>query len=255
MNWTEGVISGAWALNMQEKKSRQLKKSGDSLLYKCIICKKEFKDQPIRKRKYCSRICMGQSKYFREKISNSKKGQKTSQGSINHIKNLKYWKGKRLSEEHCKKLSESHKGHIPSNKGIPSNIKPWNYDRKIKIICLECGKLNIFPLYRKGVVKFCNKNCYLRWKSKNAKINTTYRENSFYKSWRREIFWRDNFTCQECGKRGGNIEAHHLKSFTHYSELKIDISNGITLCLDCHKNKHYHLQNKGVSNEKNIISV
>jgi hypothetical protein len=82
--------------------------------------------------------------------------------------------------------------------------------------------------------------------------------------WRPKIFERDNFTCQECGKKDVRLEAHHInplsttiKSYcdkhphnTSDEKLKListlitssevnDISNGVTLCKKCHKLKHY----------------
>jgi len=36
------------------------------------------------------------------------------------------WKGKKLSEDHCKKLSESHMGHSPANKGKVGHQVAWN---------------------------------------------------------------------------------------------------------------------------------
>lgn len=56
-----------------------------------------------------------------------------------------------------------------------------------------------------------------------------------YSQWRIAVFSRDNFTCQRCGKRGGNLEPHHIMPFATYPELRFDIGNGQTLCRECHK--------------------
>ena len=55
------------------------------------------------------------------------------------------------------------------------------------------------------------------------------------RDWRKAVFQRDNFTCQKCGKRGGRIQAHHIKPFKAFPKLRHVLSNGATLCLDCHK--------------------
>jgi len=81
------------------------------------------------------------------------------------------------------------------------------------------------------------------------------------KQWRKQVFERDNYTCQECGdNKGGNLEAHHIISFskllddfsmiikgnfnqTKDNMIKLalkykpfwDITNGTTLCKSCHK--------------------
>lgn len=60
------------------------------------------------------------------------------------------------------------------------------------------------------------------------------RNNTYYKEWKRKIFERDDYTCQCCGKRGGNLNAHHLYNFSEYKDLRYDINNGITLCEKCH---------------------
>lgn len=60
-----------------------------------------------------------------------------------------------------------------------------------------------------------------------------------YKRWRFDVFARDHFTCQDCGdSRGGNLNAHHLKPFADFPDLRFEISNGITLCTPCHKARH-----------------
>ncbi|WP_425423194.1 HNH endonuclease [Spirosoma spitsbergense] len=78
------------------------------------------------------------------------------------------------------------------------------------------------------------------------------RKTEQYEQWKRAVFIRDRFQCQECGKRNGRkrvIEAHHLIEF---SQLVKDngiqsveqavscpelweVSNGQTLCGDCHR--------------------
>lgn len=55
-----------------------------------------------------------------------------------------------------------------------------------------------------------------------------------YAQWRLEVFTRDNFTCVLCSDVGGRLEAHHILPFSKYEELRLKISNGITLCVDCH---------------------
>lgn len=56
-----------------------------------------------------------------------------------------------------------------------------------------------------------------------------------YNDWRRKVFERDHFTCALCGKIGGKLQAHHIKTRGKYPELTLDENNGITLCKECHE--------------------
>ena len=84
------------------------------------------------------------------------------------------------------------------------------------------------------------------------------------KQWREAIFKRDNYTCQDCDKRGGKLHSRHKKAFSkifreflqEYNQfspiedkeilLRLatkyepfwEVNNGITLCVDCHREYH-----------------
>jgi hypothetical protein len=129
--------------------------------------------------------------------------------------------------------------------------------------CLICGK----EFWRKprdiknGNIKFCCREHYFEWqkgKTKNVlnpaeksgennpnwqggitPTNTLIRNSQETIDWRNTIFERDNWTCQKCGARSManqyiRIEAHHIKPFAKFPELRFEIDNGITLCKKCH---------------------
>ena len=60
---------------------------------------------------------------------------------------------------------------------------------------------------------------------------------AWYKEWREYILFRDVFTCQMCGQKGGHLEVHHIRPKYLYPELTLDERNGITLCRTCHQGR------------------
>lgn len=58
-----------------------------------------------------------------------------------------------------------------------------------------------------------------------------------YSEWREAVFLRDNFQCQKCGSQEA-VEAHHIFSYNLFPESRTDVTNGVTLCYECHKNFH-----------------
>lgn len=67
-------------------------------------------------------------------------------------------------------------------------------------------------------------------------INRNYFE---YTEWRNLVYERDEYTCQSCGDdRGGNLNAHHLYSYSDYPDYRVSLRNGITLCRRCHNRFH-----------------
>jgi hypothetical protein len=73
------------------------------------------------------------------------------------------------------------------------------------------------------------------WKGGIAEQNQQFRKTPEYKQWRITVFERDNYTCQECKTRGGNLNADHIMPFADYPKLRLDIDNGRTLCVTCHR--------------------
>ena len=56
-----------------------------------------------------------------------------------------------------------------------------------------------------------------------------------YRRWRSFVFRRDDYTCQTCNKKGGEIQADHIKPWAFYPDLRFSVDNGRTLCKDCHR--------------------
>jgi len=88
--------------------------------------------------------------------------------------------------------------------------------------CPECAKHNT----RGELSNF--------WKGGITPKNKLERGTSQYKEWRKQVFERDNYTCQCCGSYGGKLNAHHKENFSNNHDLRFDIDNGITLCKNCH---------------------
>lgn len=56
----------------------------------------------------------------------------------------------------------------------------------------------------------------------------------FQKEVQKTVFERDNYTCQVCDQRGGDLQVDHIQSWTEYVDLRFDIDNCRTLCVKCH---------------------
>lgn len=74
------------------------------------------------------------------------------------------------------------------------------------------------------------------WKGGITPENKRIRHQREYIQWRNNVFARDNWICQDCSQRGGNLEAHHVRPFALFPALRFDIDNGRTLCKPCHSN-------------------
>ena len=83
------------------------------------------------------------------------------------------------------------------------------------------------------------------WKGGTSEENKHARKTIKYKVWRERVYRRDNWTCQDCGARSENgkriiLHPHHIKPFATFKSLRFVLSNGVTLCRDCHQKRHNH---------------
>ena len=149
------------------------------------------------------------------------------------------------------------KGHNPWNKGIPnSGFKrgyiPWNKGKKhpeetiLKMSQAHLGEKNHYfgKKHTEEIKQKMRGEKNGNWKGGISPINHLIRESGTYREWRTAVFERDNYICVDCGLKGGwdkklkrriNIQADHIKPFSLFPELRFDINNGRTLCVDCHK--------------------
>ena len=137
--------------------------------------------------------------------------------------------------------SERMKGRTPWNKGL----KGWTVGTKAGFQqghgSFAGAEKTWFPkgvvpktAFKVGDERISGKNNNF-WKGGVTPENHKIRNSVPMKNWRKAVFERDDFTCQICEKRGCELNADHIKPFAYFPELRFELSNGRTLCVDCHK--------------------
>ncbi len=175
-------------------------------------------------------------------------------------KPVRYWKGKKMSEEAKKKMSLAKKG----------KPRKWKFSEKSleKIRNSKLGNKN--PMYGKTSPNR-GKKCSVEVRKKLSKqskgkhyspatefkkINCDKSQDEYiaenkirqtleYRLWREAVYKKDKYHCVMCKKhcQKKDIVAHHIKSFSQYPEFRFDVNNGITLCRKCHFILHRSLKN------------
>lgn len=168
----------------------------------CEICGLNFSKPRLRSvfswssARFCSKKC--RTKFFSGKNSHYYKGPKPTKKCVS-----------------CKQVFSKHKD---------SDNKKWE---ERKYCSFECYTTN-----NKG-------NKHHNWQGGISKIRKTERQIIMqtveYKNWRKEVFKRDGFACRYCGKKGIKLNADHIFPFAYFPEQRFAVSNGQTLCEDCHK--------------------
>jgi 5-methylcytosine-specific restriction endonuclease McrA len=155
-------------------------------------------------------------------------------------------KGVRFSDEHKANMSKSQAGHFVSK------------ESKLKNKLSHLGKIHSDKT-KKRMSEYRKKMCFkppvhigkdnVNWKGGITSLRQQIYHSFKNRQWISDIFTRDDFTCQICGKRGEKLEAHHIKQFaiilkenkikTFEDAIECDelwnINNGLTLCKKCHK--------------------
>jgi len=174
---------------------------------------------------------------------------------------LSYWKGKKIpcsgwnkgktgvySRETIKKMRLARLGKSPWNKGKKGIYSPATL-LKMRNYRLGKSRMVTESERRKRSLAMRGKKSRF-WKGGISKINNLIRQSYKYHQWRFTIYQRDNFTCKICKKYSGKLHVdHYPKMFAQIlkeNNIKTkkqsesckelwNISNGRTLCVDCHK--------------------
>jgi len=121
-----------------------------------------------------------------------------------------------------------------------------------KTKCPYCGR--VFRRRWKGHT-YCSRSCAgsdrtgdraRAWKGGSSLQTERGRLSGPLSKWRAAVFHRDSYRCRLCGT-SGPIHAHHIRSFAEYPDLRLIVTNGMTLCIDCHgfyHDKNFHRRNK-----------
>jgi hypothetical protein len=152
--------------------------------------------------------------------------------------------GKYHSEETKLRISNT-------KKGMPSGMKGKHLSEETKRKLSGVNSCHYGKHGKQGA-----ESCH--WKGGLTSLGGEIRNSFKYRQWRFDVFTRDNFICQHCGERGGNLNVHHIKSFSsiiqfydistlgdalNCSELW-NIDNGITYCKDYHKHLPRKIKNQ-----------
>ena len=169
-------------------------------------------------------------------------------GNVYHFEELGY------------EIPKNDKGKFKHLATITVKTKDLTYGSyvKVKIKCDNCGKES-YVAYKDYVKRnhngltYCqpctmrvllsgeNSVNYNKELTDEDRIKGRHRINNeiHIATWSKKIMARDNYTCQKCGKRGGiNLVAHHIDSYDWCKEKRTDMTNGVTLCENCHKTFH-----------------
>lgn len=174
------------------------------------------------RRRFCGDVCRSAGRRSYRASDETRQKMKESRAKLPEAV-IKTQLGKPMSEEHKKKLSEVNRGRSPS-----PEVRKRISDKLTGIPLSPERKAKTDPLRPRGETHY-------NWQGGITPINRRLRHSKEYREWRKTVFERDNYTCQMCGIRGGELHPDHIKPFAYFPELRFDVANGRTLCAPCHR--------------------
>lgn len=182
------------------------------IVKQCLICGSDFKVIPARLEtaKYCSYACLGKSKA----LTNSGEKHKNFVSGVVREKNC----------QHCGVLFQ------------PRKKEPLSTFLNRKFCCRAHAD--------EGGFRFTGEN------HPNYNPDADRRKNrghEFY-TWADAVKARDGMRCMKCGATDVEVQAHHIKSWNLFPELRYDVSNGVTVCAPCHWRIHATAENENLVN-------
>jgi len=114
-------------------------------------------------------------------------------------------------------------------------------------VCKYCNES--FETKKSSDQKYCSHLCFSRdnsgsnchlWNKELSDVERDeHRDSPENREWSLKVKERDDFKCQNCQTRGGDLESHHILAYSRHQEARIDIDNGATLCKRCHVEFHH----------------
>lgn len=159
-------------------------------------------------------------------------------------KGHKLWKNRKnfgFSEEGLKRLSESSKNRT----GIKASNWKGGIEERVKrgtlSECIDCKKVIQSPGKRccECHYKYSKGKNHPSWQGGKTKFSSRIRNWKAYKDWQKEVFERDDYTCQDCSSKK-ELHSHHIKPVSTHPELVFELSNGKTLCKTCHRKYNFN---------------
>lgn len=136
------------------------------------------------------------------------------------------------------------------SKGFNPSTTPIKADEEVECSCMVCGGISFksSSYFLKKVGFGCKKcsapkggDCYNYKKiSEKERANRVSRHQTYGASaWSKTVKEQANYTCDTCEVRGSVVlNSHHLHSWITHPKLRLEPTNGVCLCLKCHKQFH-----------------